>query len=81
MINLNREILRQCREQMNMSFADVLHETGIKIEAVESGKAELTFEEMDRLSDIYHVPRWVFITDKLPKEYNYSPLFKKVFGK
>lgn len=68
--NINVEILRQCREQMALSIEDV-KKKGISIEDIESRKRCPTFRQLDILAEMYNVPRWVFISDQLPSEYNY----------
>ncbi len=69
-ININVAILRQCREQMALSIEDV-KKKGISIEDIELGKRWPTFRQLDILAEMYNVPRWVFISDQLPSEYNY----------
>lgn len=69
-ININVAVLRQCRKQMALSIEDV-KKKGISIEDIESGKRWPTFRQLDILAEMYNVPRWVFISDQLPSEYNY----------
>lgn len=68
--NINVEILRQCRKQMALSIEDV-RKKGISIEDIESRKRCPTFRQLDTLAEMYNVPRWVFVSDRLPSEYNY----------
>ena len=69
-ININVAILRQCRKQMALSIEDI-KKKGISIEDIELGKRWPTFRQLDILAEMYNVPRWVFISEQLPSEYNY----------
>ena len=75
---LNLEIIRRCREQAGLSQAEVKTKIG-SISFIESGKKRPTYKQLDILADLYQVPRWVFITDELPQEYQYmeKPAFRK----
>lgn len=77
--NINVKILRQCREQMALSIEDV-KKKGISIEDIELGKRWPTFRQLDILAEMYNVPRWVFISEQLPPEYDYvksMPAFRQ----
>ena len=75
---LNTEILRQCREQMRLSLDDVAKNVG-SIKKIERGEKKPTYNQLNTLADLYEVPRWVFISKELPKEYTYSnsPSFRQ----
>ncbi|WP_424946041.1 ImmA/IrrE family metallo-endopeptidase [Candidatus Spongiihabitans sp.] len=77
--NINPEVLRQCREQAGFSHADV--EKRIKFVAdVEEGGRLLTFNQLDILAKLYHVPRWVFVSEVLPEKYQFDktvPAFRQ----
>ena len=77
--NINTNILRQCRQQMGLSIADVINNLS-KIEEFEEGERKPTFNQLNILSELYNVPRWVFISDSLPEQYHYSkavPAFRQ----
>ena len=77
--NINPTILRQCREQMGLSLDDVKR-TVASIEKIENGGKKPTFNQIDQLAKLYLVPRWVFISDDLPQEYQFSetiPAFRQ----
>ena len=77
--NINTTILRQCREQMGLSLDDVKR-TVASIEKIENGGKKPTFNQIDQLAKLYLVPRWVFISDDLPQEYQFSetiPAFRQ----
>ena len=69
--NINPTILRQCREQMGLSLDDV-RKTVASIEKIENGDKKPTFNQIDQLAELYLVPRWVFIADDLPHEYQFD---------
>lgn len=75
---LNLNILKQCREQIGMA-QELVKEKIKSIAAIESGEKRPTYRQLDTLSDLYKVPRWVFIADELPEEYQYTnkPAFRK----
>ena len=76
--NVNPSVLRQCREQLNLSL-DAVAKKMKAIVAIEEGTQFPTFRQLDQLSELYSVPRWVFISDSLPEEYqfNSAPTFRK----
>ena len=77
--NINTTILRQCREQMGLSLDDVRQKVA-SIEKIESGNKKPTFNQIDKLAELYLVPRWVFIADDLPREYQFDqsiPAFRQ----
>ena len=61
---LNVDILKRCREQMNLSQDDVKKKIS-SINSIESGVKRPTYKQLDTLSDLYQVPRWVFIASWL----------------
>ena len=68
--NVKGAILRQCREQLALSLEEVKKKVKF-IEDIEEEKKCPTFKQLNTLAEMYNVPRWVFISDKLPSEYNY----------
>lgn len=77
--NINPTILRQCREQMGLSLDDV-RKTVASIEKIENGDKKPSFNQIDQLAELYLVPRWVFIADNLPQEYQFDqsiPAFRQ----
>ena len=68
--NINVAILRQCREQMALSLEEVRGKIET-IETIEAGKEYPTFDQLSILAGMYGVPRWVFISEQLPSEYNF----------
>ncbi len=68
----NPQVLRQCREQMNLSRDDVAKKVP-SIEQMEEGSKRPTYIQLDKLAKLYEVPRWVFISKVLPPEYHYGP--------
>jgi len=77
---INPDILRQCRKQMGLSL-EIVQKKVKSIEEIETGKKRPTYKQLAELSDLYQVPDWVFISDNLPKEYQYEhkPSFRS-FG-
>jgi Zn-dependent peptidase ImmA (M78 family) len=78
--NINKDILRQCREQIGLSLPDVAKKVA-KIAAIEQGNQKPTFKQIDTLADLYKVPRWVFISDHLPEKYQFDkaiPAFRQL---
>ena len=55
---------------MALSLEEVKKRVG-SIESIESGTKYPTFKQLDDLAGLYNVPRWVFISEQLPSEYNY----------
>ena len=76
--NINVAILRQCREQMALGIEEVEKKVGA-IEAIEAGERYPTFNQLSTLAKMYNVPRWVFISEQLPSEYNFEsiPAFRQ----
>lgn len=81
-IQANPGILRQCREQIGLDIPAV--EKKVKaIAAIENGKKSPTINQLDILSGLYNVPRWVFIARELPEKYRYDsvmPAFRAFAG-
>ena len=77
-ITLNLQTLKTCRTQIGMTLEQVAQKIN-SITAIESGKKRPTYKQLDTLATLYQVPRWVFISDELPEEYQYTqkPLFRK----
>ena len=78
MLQINTEILRQCREQMGLSQLAVQKKVK-KIIEIENAERQPTPIQLTKLAELYQVPRWVFIEKKLPIEYQYEkkPAFRK----
>lgn len=78
--NINKDILRQSREQIGLSLSIVAKKVA-KISAIEKGKQKPTFKQLDTLAEFYKVPRWVFISDQLPEKYQFDkaiPAFRQL---
>lgn len=77
-IQINIQILKECREQMGLSQADVKKKVR-KIIEIEDADKEPTPNQLTTLAELYQVPRWVFIGSKLPPEYQYErmPTFRQ----
>ncbi len=52
------------------------------IDEFENNEKVPTLKQLSTLADLYEVPRWVFIADELPKEYQYynTPAFRRMQG-
>jgi Zn-dependent peptidase ImmA (M78 family) len=77
--NANKDILRQCRIQIGLELSQV-EKTVSKIQLIEQGDQKPTFIQLDALSKLYKVPRWVFISEELPDKYKLDsaiPAFRK----
>lgn len=63
---------------MGLSPEDVKKKV-TKIVEIENGKNKPTFKQLTTLAELYQVPRWVFIENKLPPEYQYEkmPAFRQ----
>lgn len=68
--NINVAILLRCRKQMALDVEEVKKRVG-SIESIESGAKYPTYKQLDILAHLYKVPRWVFISEELPSEYNF----------
>ena len=78
--NINKDILRQCREQIGLSLP-VVSKKVAKVAVIEQGHKKPTFKQIDTLADLYKVPRWVFISDHLPEKYQFDkaiPAFRQL---
>lgn len=77
-VDVNSEIVRQCREQIGMSLEDACKKVS-SIEKIEKGEEKPTFKQLDTLSSLYNVPRWVFIAEELPEAHRFDkmPAFRK----
>lgn len=78
LFQVNIQILKKCREQMGLSQADVRKKIQ-KISEIENAHKEPTPKQLTTLAELYQVPRWVFIENQLPPEYQYEkmPTFYK----
>ena len=77
--NINKDILRQSREQIGLSLSVVAKKVA-KISDMEKGDKKPTFKQLDTLANLYKLPRWVFISDQLPEKYQFDkaiPAFRK----
>ncbi|MDI6782031.1 MAG: ImmA/IrrE family metallo-endopeptidase [bacterium] len=77
--NINKDILCQCREQIGLSLSEVEKKV-TKIAEIECGDQKPTFRQIDILSELYKVPRWVFISEHLPEKYQFDkavPAFRQ----
>ncbi len=78
--NINIDILQQCREQMGLSLFEV--EKRVKtIAEIEDETQKPTFKQLDTLSELYKVPRWVFVSKQLPDKYQFDkavPSFRQL---
>ncbi len=43
-----------------------------KIEKIECNEIRPTYKQLDELSNLYQVPRWVFISQEIPEEYQFK---------
>lgn len=78
--NINKDILRQCREQIGLSLSEAAKKV-VKIAVIEQGDQKPTFKQLDILAELYKVPRWVFISDHLPEKYQLDksiPAFRRL---
>lgn len=78
--NINKDILRQCRKQIGLSLSEVKKKVA-EIAEIEQGEHKPTFKQLDTLAELYNVPRWVFISDRLPEEYQFDktiPAFRQL---
>ncbi|MFC1849109.1 ImmA/IrrE family metallo-endopeptidase [candidate division CSSED10-310 bacterium] len=68
---INTDILQKCREQAGLDLPDVEKKVS-KIAEIEAGTHSPTFKQLDTLSKLYSVPRWVFISEQLPTRYQFD---------
>ena len=72
-ILFNPKILKQCREQMGLTIEDAESKASLKtLHAIEKGERQASFRQIDKLSQLYLVPRWVFTQETLPDKYNFK---------
>ena len=77
--SINTNIVKQCREQIGLELPVVAKKIP-KIADIEKGKQKPTFRQLDIMSELYKVPRWVFVSDALPQKYQFSnavPAFRQ----
>ncbi len=77
--NINKDILYKCREQVGMDLLEVKKKVP-KIAEIEQGTQKPTFKQLETLAKLYRVPRWVFIAESLPEEYQFAkavPAFRQ----
>lgn len=77
--NINKDTLCQCREQVGMDLFEVEKKVK-KIAEIEQGTQKPTFKQLETLAKLYRVPRWVFIAESLPEEYQFDravPAFRQ----
>lgn len=67
---LNLDTLKMCREQLSLTIEDVLKKVP-NYRNIESGKKRPTYRQLDVLSSLYHVPRWIFTVEEMPNEYKF----------
>ena len=70
--NINPDILIKCREQMGLSIDEAQKKTFQTLSKMEAGTVKPTFNQLEKLADVYCVPQWVFIKEELPRRYNYN---------
>ncbi|MCR4292059.1 MAG: ImmA/IrrE family metallo-endopeptidase [Candidatus Kuenenia sp.] len=78
--NVNTDILQQCREQIGLSLFEVEKKIK-KIAEIEGETQKPTFKQLDTLSELYKVPRWVFVSKQLPDKYQFDkavPSFRQL---
>ncbi len=78
--DINTDILQQCREQIGLALFEVEKKIK-KIAEIESGTQKPTFKQLDTLSELYKVPRWVFVSKQLPDKYQFDkavPAFRQL---
>ena len=78
---INPKILKHCREQMALSVENAQKKASLKtLSDIEEGHRQPTLKQIEKLSQLYLVPTWVFMKSKLPSEYDFSktlPSFRK----
>ena len=81
--NVNHRILRDCRKQIGLDLKEASKKISIKpdrLSKLESGEIYPTFKQLEKLAEVYCVPQWVFLRDKLADEYDFTqhmPAFRK----
>ncbi len=68
---VNPNILRECREQIGVDLFEISKKIQ-KIEELEQGKLKPTFKQLNAIVAFYKVPRWVFLSEKLPEKYQFA---------
>lgn len=70
--NVNSEMLRVCREQVALRLDGEEMKNFRWVGAAEEGQKKPTFKQLENLANLYGVPSWVFISESLPEEYQFS---------
>lgn len=71
--NVRPNILRQCREQIGLDIEEAQKKVSIKtLDKIEGGEVKPTFKQLAKLANLYQVPQWVFLRDKLPDRYQFT---------
>lgn len=75
--NIHPDILRQCREQIGLNIEQAQRKASIKtLDKIEEGEVKPTFNQIAKLANLYQVPQWVFLKDKLPSRYQFTASIK-----
>jgi len=69
--SVNIDTVKKCRLQISLSLAEVESKVN-HIRGIEDGSYIPTLAQLDTLSKLYSVPRWVFIADNLPQQYDFA---------
>lgn len=71
--NVRPYILRECREQIGLDIEEAQKKVSIKtLDKIEGGEVKPTFKQLTKLANLYQVPQWVFLRDKLPNRYQFT---------
>ena len=71
--NVYPDILRQCREQIGLNIEQAQRKASIKtLDKIEEGEVKPTFNQIAKLANLYQVPQWVFLKEKLPSRYQFT---------
>lgn len=77
--HINRDVLRECREQLKLELGSDELKKLKWLEKAERGEKYPTLKQLESLATFYGVPSWVFVAKSLPEEYKLTkePAFRQ----
>ena len=77
---VNPKVLKDCRDQLGLELSEV-EESIPGISDIERGNFRPSFDQINALAELYDVPRWIFISDELPREFRRKERMRADFSK
>ncbi len=78
--NVKLHNLKLCRKQIGLNLKEAEEILNIQnLKNIEKGEFEPSFKLLEKISNTYLVPRWVFYRENIPTEYKMSKIFDSCF--